>query len=157
MCGLALFIMVLIQIVLGTIAHFFKHRSLEKGSVGGRSPLRLLHVIMGLAIVALGWVTVYEGIWVEWPLFTSGPANKGYKIGYAVIVGVASALYLGGLILLPRQLRAEKEERDVSGQGTPNEKRRKGMGGGGASRTGDGQGSVDIPLTARNGDENMGA
>ena len=62
-CGLALFILVLIQVFVGVITHWTKHHRLVERTkfVARRGPLNFLHVTMGLAIVGLGWTTAYEG------------------------------------------------------------------------------------------------
>ena len=110
-CGLALFILTLIQVTLGIAMPWPKPLMMEKTKVAGRGALSYLHLILGLALVSLGWVTVYEGLWHEWPTWsTNGPANRAYKIAFVVLVGVFALAYIVGVGLLPRQLRAEKAE-----------------------------------------------
>lgn len=50
----------------------------------------------------------------EWPEASgTGPANRGWKIGWAVLVGLFSALYLVGVAwLLPRQIKRERQLRE---------------------------------------------
>jgi hypothetical protein len=50
----------------------------------------------------------------DWAVESStGPAGNGYKIGWGIVIGLTSALYIVGLVfLLPRQLRMERQRRE---------------------------------------------
>ncbi|CAD6578761.1 MAG: hypothetical protein TREMPRED_002264 [Tremellales sp. Tagirdzhanova-0007] len=112
--GVTLFALMFAQIGLGIFTHWVKAR--QGFHFNGRGPTNFLHMILGLVTVAIGWATTYEGLTSEWTLWgVRGPSAPGYKTGWAVIVAVESAIYLGCLALLPRQLNMESASRAAKG------------------------------------------
>ena len=57
-----LFILIFVQIVLGALVHAAKSRTPDKlRTRTGRGPVNFVHVVLGGAIVVIGWVQVYTG------------------------------------------------------------------------------------------------
>ncbi|WWC88768.1 uncharacterized protein L201_003681 [Kwoniella dendrophila CBS 6074] len=109
--GLTLFILSIIQVLLGILPHFWqpKHK-LQTSS--GRGPINFLHMLLGLVVVGVGFGTVWWGIDQEWEMYSGkGKPNVGWKVGWGLVVGITAIIYLGGFYLLPRQLKMEKERR----------------------------------------------
>ncbi|KAJ7872786.1 hypothetical protein B0H14DRAFT_3131444 [Mycena olivaceomarginata] len=108
--GLALFVMYLIQVLLGFFIHWVKFPSRFPG---GRAPQNYLHAILGLAIIALACFQTHFGMWNEWPFVTGNvhPIDVRYKHFWLAIVIVIWSLYAIGLLLLPRQFRQEAAAR----------------------------------------------
>ncbi|KAJ9116450.1 hypothetical protein QFC22_004892 [Naganishia vaughanmartiniae] len=79
-----------------------------------KHPLQnLFHVLMGLAIVGLGFWQTWSGLGLI--KMTSGGDLITPLVVYVlwgVIVGVVTSLYLAGLGLIPLQLRKERERRE---------------------------------------------
>ncbi|OCF55017.1 hypothetical protein L486_07673 [Kwoniella mangroviensis CBS 10435] len=125
--GLTLFILSIIQTLLGILTHWWqpKHRLQTKS---GRGPVNLLHMILGLVVVGIGFGTVWWGLDEEWERYSgSGKPNVGWKVGWGLVVGITALAYLGGFYFLPRQLRMEKERRQwasnvSNGNGHPTSK-----------------------------------
>ncbi|KAJ6476893.1 hypothetical protein C8R45DRAFT_873205 [Mycena sanguinolenta] len=114
--GLALLVMYLIQVFLGSFIHWVK---LPFRFPGGRHPQNYLHVILGLATVGLAsWQTHY-GLWTEWALITGNvhPVNWRCKHFWLGIVIAIWSLYAIGLALLPRQFRQEAASRRAKDEG----------------------------------------
>lgn len=60
--GLALFILTLVQIGMGLSTHALTSRAPEAlRTRSGRSPINFVHMMVGCAIVLMGWVQVYKG------------------------------------------------------------------------------------------------
>ncbi|GAA5906461.1 hypothetical protein JCM6882_004442 [Rhodosporidiobolus microsporus] len=101
--GLALFLLFLLQPLLGLLAHSYSLPSPLTSSVhpslhgGLPSPLRALHILTGLTIVGLGYAQVASGIYKEWPresdAMTAVP--MGVKAVFWVLLGVEVAAYVG--------------------------------------------------------------
>ncbi|ORX40168.1 hypothetical protein BD324DRAFT_263199 [Kockovaella imperatae] len=125
-CGLALLILVIFQSLLGSATHWLKHRLIEKSKIAWRrGPLNFVHMITGIAIIALGWVTVYQGLFSMWSSsYDSAPGN-GWKIAFWVLMAVPAALYVIGLAFIPRQLKLEHELHNGTTKeiGTPTEEK----------------------------------
>ena len=85
-CGLALFVLYLVQISLGTIIHFFKpkgarHRPLQNYA----------HAVIGLLLVALALYQARVGYKHEWPLQTGrGPLPKAADVVWYIWVVVSA-------------------------------------------------------------------
>ncbi|PWN52461.1 CBD9-like protein [Violaceomyces palustris] len=100
--GLAIFILVILQVIAGQLGHHTKKRS----------PLRLLHIFVGLVTVGLSVWNCSSGL-ESW--YWGPPEYSRYIIyGWTGLIGL---LYLAGLVLLPKQLREEKMRSD-EGEGT---------------------------------------
>lgn len=101
--GLALLLLVLLQALLGLAAHFTKTSSLPhpRPTISrATSPVRLLHVLTGVTIAALGFAQLHTGI----PLWNKYIARSivhlpGWLYGLLwAVAGVEIALYLGGWV-----------------------------------------------------------
>nr|XP_019045750.1 hypothetical protein I302_06141 [Kwoniella bestiolae CBS 10118]OCF24680.1 hypothetical protein I302_06141 [Kwoniella bestiolae CBS 10118] len=109
--GLTLFILSIIQTLLGILTHWWqpKHRLQTKS---GRGPVNFLHMLLGLVVVGIGFGTVWWGLDEEWERWSgTGAPSVGWKVGWGLVVGITALAYIGGLYLLPRQLKMEKERR----------------------------------------------
>ncbi|KAJ6612558.1 hypothetical protein B0H10DRAFT_2052118 [Mycena sp. CBHHK59/15] len=114
--GLALLIMYLLQVALGTLVHWVKLPRLP----GGRAPQNYLHILLGLGIVALATWQTHYGLWTEWAFATGNghPVNWRCKHFWLAITVVIWSLYALGLGLLPRQLKQEAAaRRKAAGKG----------------------------------------
>lgn len=99
--GLAVFIIMLAQIALGVLGHKTKRFN----------PSRIVHVVIGLGVTVLAIWNATEGLqmwswgaprWASWILW--------------IWAGILALAYLGGLALLPRDLRQWREERSSSSE-----------------------------------------
>lgn len=67
--GTALFALVILQIVLGFFAHFYKPghtvRNFTFETKRGRGPSNFLHVLMGIITVAVGWSACWSGAFLS--------------------------------------------------------------------------------------------
>ncbi|BEJ17130.1 hypothetical protein CspHIS471_0605310 [Cutaneotrichosporon sp. HIS471] len=121
--GTALFVLVILQIILGFYSHFYKpgHRMKQHTfeTKRGRGPTNFLHVAFGIITVAVGWSACWSGFTVEWTRRGHGVAAYGFRVGWGMIVMLWIVLYILGLIFfLPRQLKIESAQRatDVAEQ-----------------------------------------
>jgi hypothetical protein len=105
--GLALVILYIVQCCLGGIIHFIK----EKNRIR-RPPQNYIHACLGLLIIGGSFWQVRNGYTVEWPKTQTPPvptyANTLWVI-WAILIPV---LYVGGLMLLPRQYKQERAARN---------------------------------------------
>ncbi|PPR01959.1 hypothetical protein CVT26_008741 [Gymnopilus dilepis] len=108
--GLALLILYCIQVLVGTVAHFFKLPSLFRGH---RPPHSYFHAILGLAIIALAQWQVHYGLFTEWNIATGGvhKVPDSAKHAWLALLIVFWVLYGLGLALLPRQYKQESQAR----------------------------------------------
>ncbi|EJD42282.1 CBD9-like protein [Auricularia subglabra TFB-10046 SS5] len=106
--GLALFILYLLQVLFGSIVHFVKPRS-----AAARRPLQnYAHAVVGLVIIGLAYAQVRNGYEHEWSEATGrGKPSNAVNVLWIVWVVALPVLYFGGLSLLPRQFRQERETR----------------------------------------------
>ncbi|KAJ7500094.1 hypothetical protein FB451DRAFT_50057 [Mycena latifolia] len=107
--GLALLVLYLIQVFLGSFIHLVKFPRFP----GGRPPQNYLHAVLGLAIVGLAMWQTHYGLWTEWALVTGNahPVNMRCRHFWLAIVVIVASLYALGLLLLPRQFRQEANAR----------------------------------------------
>jgi len=105
--GLAIFILYLIQLMLGEFIHLVKPRS---WTVDKRRPLQnYFHAVLGLLIIALAFYQVRTGYRTEWPKMTGrGSVGNAANIVWYIWVVLMPVLYLVGLAFLRRQFRQEK-------------------------------------------------
>ncbi|ORY28521.1 hypothetical protein BCR39DRAFT_535096 [Naematelia encephala] len=112
-CGVALFILVILQIALGLGSHYYRpSRTIVFSTASGRGPSNFSHVALGLVVLALGWATAWFGIDSEWKVYDGKGLNVGWKVLWGLAVGITSTAYLVGIgILLPRQRNLEAQQR----------------------------------------------
>ncbi|KAF5375724.1 hypothetical protein D9615_009353 [Tricholomella constricta] len=105
--GLALIILYLVQLVLGTFIHYFKFPSLFRGR---RPPQNYFHVFLGLVIFILAAAQVYSGLYTEWNIALGGlhQVPQSAKKAWLAFIIVFWVLYAIGMALLPRQMRQER-------------------------------------------------
>lgn len=114
--GTALFVLVILQIVLGCFSHFYKPghtvRNFTFETKRGRGPSNFLHVVFGIITVAVGWSACWSGFTVEWVRRGHGVPAYGFRVGWGLIVMFWMLAYILGLIfMLPRQLKIESAQR----------------------------------------------
>ncbi|WWC70667.1 uncharacterized protein I206_104618 [Kwoniella pini CBS 10737] len=110
--GLTLFILAIIQTLLGILTHWWQPKHKFQTS-SGRGPVNFLHILLGITIVGVGFGTVWWGIDEEWENWSgTGKPNVGWKVGWGLVVAITALTYLGGLYFIPRQLKMEKERRE---------------------------------------------
>ncbi|WVQ80714.1 hypothetical protein IAT38_002819 [Cryptococcus sp. DSM 104549] len=110
--GLALFVLCLLQTLLGIFVHWYQ-RAHRFQTAAGRGPTNFLHMMLGVFIIGIGWGTVWKGIDEEWGLYSgTGNPSTGWKAGWGVLVALFSLAYLAGFYLLPRQMSNERKRRD---------------------------------------------
>ncbi|EJC98208.1 uncharacterized protein FOMMEDRAFT_143304 [Fomitiporia mediterranea MF3/22] len=109
--GLALLILYLVQLLIGTVIHSFKTPRLLNGH---RPPQNYFHAILGLVIIALAFYQVHYGIVTEW---TEGTGDgtvvpRAAMRAWEALIVLFWVLYAAGLALLPRQYKQEAEGRN---------------------------------------------
>ena len=94
--GLALFILYVVQVIIGNVIHSFKPRS----ALRRRPPQNYFHAVLGIAIIATAFYQVRTGYKEEWPEFTGrDPLPKAADIVYYIWV-VVSHLTIWTLVML---------------------------------------------------------
>ncbi|KAH8106539.1 hypothetical protein DFH11DRAFT_1638524 [Phellopilus nigrolimitatus] len=113
--GLALLILYIFQLFLGSIIHFFKTPTLLNGH---RPPQNYFHAILGLTIIALAFYQSHYGIKTEWYEATldSSLVPASALHAWIALIVVFWALYAAGLALLPRQYAHEAASRKNEGE-----------------------------------------
>ncbi|GAA5831081.1 hypothetical protein JCM3770_004296 [Rhodotorula araucariae] len=140
--GLALFIITLLQALLGYGAHLTRPTPLTSSRPSLHSPAatashprrgrtgavpRLVHVLLGITIVALGWAQVASGLYREWPRFVTaagedGPVPRGVKVVLWVLVGLWIAVYVAAWVVGARKRGTGRGSE--TGESAAGEKRR---------------------------------
>lgn len=87
--GLSFFVLIIVQILLGAGLYWLKPRRNKSTSTQGRGPTNYIHIILGLAVMAIGFAAVYTGMTMEWPRYTGGNVGTGWIAGWAVVVAVS--------------------------------------------------------------------
>lgn len=59
--GMGLLILMVIQVILGSVAHWVKRSIKSLQASSGRGPTHFLHMGLGVITVVVGWVTVWFG------------------------------------------------------------------------------------------------
>ncbi|KAJ6601063.1 hypothetical protein DFH09DRAFT_1126669 [Mycena vulgaris] len=118
--GLAIIVVFLLQFLLGVGAHFT--HSAGHGSTDSafptlatpKSPLRHLHVILGIIMTALLYAGVKTGM-DEWDMVADMKTlvPKGIVVTYWVLFGLAVAAYFFGWILEPIRASGRKDSIEV--------------------------------------------
>ncbi|SCV69608.1 BQ2448_2628 [Microbotryum intermedium] len=99
--GLAIFIIILVQAGLGYGAHLTRRPDLASGArlptLTGKSPVRHVHNLLGLALIALAFFNVHEGF-ERWPLDSDAASAvpKAVTVVYWILLGVGAGLYVLG-------------------------------------------------------------
>jgi len=102
-CGLILLAMYYIQVWLGRHIH---HQRFTKSSA---HPIpNVIHVALGLAVIGSAVFQVRGGLY-EWEAKTGRPTPKMCFVLWKASSVALLLLYLGGLVLLPRQFKQENE------------------------------------------------
>jgi len=106
--GLALFLLYIVQVLIGNIIHVFKPKSALR-----RRPIQnYFHAFLGIVIVAMSFYQVHTGYKDEYPDVTGlDPLPKAADIVFYVWAVLIPVLYFAGLILLPKQFRQEAASR----------------------------------------------
>jgi len=106
--GLAIFVLYVVQILIGTIIHKWKPKS-----AAGRRPLQnYFHVFLGIVIIIVSFYQVRTGYVVEYPRATGrDPLPKAADIIFYIWTALIPLLYLAGLGLLPKQFSQESASR----------------------------------------------
>ncbi|KAL8276339.1 hypothetical protein RQP46_011264 [Phenoliferia psychrophenolica] len=100
--GIALLVLILVQVVFGAFAHRTKaspHPSSRLPTLSGKSPVRLVHIVLGVTILGLGLYQVHEGL-EEYPDNSDGGETvpRGVFIVYYILISIIAASYLAGWI-----------------------------------------------------------
>ncbi|KAF9648995.1 CBD9-like protein [Thelephora ganbajun] len=106
--GLAIFILYVVQVLLGNIIHLFKPKSFLR-----RRPIQnYLHGFLGIVIIGISFYQVRIGYKIEYIEATGrDPLPKAVDIVYYVWVAVIPLLYFAGLSFLPKQYKQEAASR----------------------------------------------
>jgi len=106
--GLALFLLYIVQIIIGNIIHRYKPKSAAR-----RRPFQnYFHVFLGILIIALAFYQVRTGYKDEWSLATGrDPLPKAADIVFYIWAVIIPVLYFAGLALLPKQFKQEAASR----------------------------------------------
>ncbi|CEH18086.1 Predicted membrane protein, contains DoH and Cytochrome b-561/ferric reductase transmembrane domains [Ceraceosorus bombacis] len=103
--GLALFILILIQAILGATTHEIRKRT-------GFRWIGFFHIFNGVVMFGLAVWNISEGF----KLWTWQPGNAP-RIVIWVWAGVVGVVYLAGLALVPREIRQDKERKETASRG----------------------------------------
>ncbi|KDQ15108.1 hypothetical protein BOTBODRAFT_32087 [Botryobasidium botryosum FD-172 SS1] len=106
--GLALFILYIIQVLVGLFIHYVK-----PSAPRARPPQNYFHVVIGLSIVALAFYNAHKGYSYEWPAFTGRTTPKGVNIVWIIWVVIMPLTYFAGLSMVKRQYANEKQAREA--------------------------------------------
>ncbi|KAM0786890.1 hypothetical protein ACM66B_002314 [Microbotryomycetes sp. NB124-2] len=101
--GLALFIIFVLQVAGGLVAHnrkFIVDPNAKLPTLSNKGPIRYAHIVIGLAIVAVGWYQVQEGF-QEWETSSDATSSvpRAVEIVFWVLVGVFAAMYVAGWVV----------------------------------------------------------
>ncbi|KAL8283624.1 hypothetical protein RQP46_005419 [Phenoliferia psychrophenolica] len=101
--GLALLVLVLVQLALGALAHWTKaspRKNARVPTLSGKHPYRLGHIFLGIAIFALGLFEVHEGV-DEYSRRSDGAESVplGVFIVYYILIGLIAACYVSGWMM----------------------------------------------------------
>jgi len=107
--GLALFILYIVQVLVGLYIHYIK-----PSAPRARPPQNYLHVVIGLSIIALAFYNVHEGYAYEWAASTGrGNPPKGVNVVWIIWVVIMPLTYFAGLSFVRRQYKNEKLGREA--------------------------------------------
>ena len=99
--GLVLFILYIIQVIIGNLIHFFK----PKSALRRRPPQNYFHAVLGLVIIATSFYQVHTGYKEEYPEITGRDGlPKAADIVFYVWVAVSPIPSPKGLVAFERRL-----------------------------------------------------
>jgi len=106
--GYAIFTLYSLQLLLGIFIHTVRTPGLF---ILHRPPQNYLHAAFGLTILAMAGYQVHYGLYIQWPSLTGDihPVPESAKHAWLALLIVFWALYVLGLLLLPRQYKQERE------------------------------------------------
>jgi len=105
--GVVICVLYILQLVLGAVIHWVKPKNSRRRPIQNYA-----HAVVGLFIIGLAIHQVYNGYTEEWPKTTGrGSLPNGVNILFYVWMALIAVLYVGGLALLPKQYKQEKESR----------------------------------------------
>jgi len=107
--GLAVFLIVMVQTILGLAAHYTKtNTNTDATFARGKSVFRYVHIVLGIATAALLYVQVYDGFY-EWDMTSDAGTltPMGIKDAYWVLLALAVGAYLAGWLLEFRRKREQ--------------------------------------------------
>ncbi|BGP31420.1 Deoxycytidine monophosphate (dCMP) deaminase [Rhodotorula toruloides] len=95
--GLALLVLFLVQPLLGLAGHFWARPSpltsaAPSWGLPRPNPIRILHILLGLTIVGLGYTQVINGMYIEWP--NKSEAATETPLAVKVIFWILFALFI---------------------------------------------------------------
>lgn len=104
--GLALLILVILQVTLGAVSHRVPAPKREDvrharfPTLSRKSPVRILHICLGIAITVAGFTQVRLGF-REFRMYSDGQTHvpHGVVIVFWVLAALVAVLYLGGWVL----------------------------------------------------------
>lgn len=108
-CGLALFLLYVLQVILGNVIHLWKPKSAAR-----RRPFQnYFHVFLGMLIIGLAFYQVRTGYSDVW-MYATGrdPLPRAADIVWYVWVVFIPVLYFAGFAFLPKQFRQESAARN---------------------------------------------
>ncbi|KAF8881915.1 hypothetical protein BD779DRAFT_1473212 [Infundibulicybe gibba] len=118
--GLAVFILVLVEGVIGLLAHYTRTLQFPGATrafptlTARKSPVRRIHVAFGIIIAGLLYALLYTGL-NEWDMVSDAGTfvPRGVRVMFWIIFAIEVAAYAVGwtreAILRPRRARAEAE------------------------------------------------
>jgi len=105
--GLVLVCLYIVQCSLGGFIHFIKSAKQSR-----RPPQNYGHAALGIMIIGLSFWQVYTGLMQEWPRIGGTPVPMVIWTWWKVWTVMIPIMYTCGLVLLPRQYRLEREQRE---------------------------------------------
>jgi len=101
--GLVLLLVYICQALYGLVIHLVKSPNRKRRPIQNYG-----HAIVGLSLISLALYQVWRGFDYEWSMATGrGKAQRGVHIFWVVWMTVLGAAYIIGLVLLPKQYKAE--------------------------------------------------
>ncbi|PFH52356.1 hypothetical protein AMATHDRAFT_139927 [Amanita thiersii Skay4041] len=103
-CGVLLLALYYLQITLGRYIH--RNRAMN---VRPHPPSNILHVVLGLTVIALAFFQVRSG-WYKYEEVTGGQViSQWWRDAWGFLIVLVPLAYLGGLVLLPKQFDQERQ------------------------------------------------
>jgi len=106
--GLAILILYIVQLMLGLFSHFANTTHIPGVY---RSPQRIVHILLGLALFGLGFWQVNYGYTTQWPTYVGSIVPSSVPKAWKALVILFPILYALGWIFIPKQLSQESLRR----------------------------------------------